>query len=288
MEKRVADVSIVVANFNNGKYIPKFFSSIVGSTFHPRELIIVDDGSSDDSVSQLRSIAAQNGFVKLIEFPQNKGFANALNEGVAAATSMYIMRLDPDDYVAASRVEKQFKFLESNPEIDMVGSNITYFDSDSGSVIFNSNVPADSDNVVKAFQEGNCGIIHGSMMCRSKVMKQFRYDQKNVPAEDYELFSRMLRAGNKGCNMHDALTFVRIHVSSVSNNLPFETIQKTFRLKDDIWNSKTGYLTVKRMHLYLLNYRRFLFSKGLNRYWHLALAVLFNPMKGIARITGSH
>jgi glycosyltransferase involved in cell wall biosynthesis len=287
MEKNIADVSIVVANYNNGEYLPKFLSSVLESTLLPKELIIVDDGSSDDSVSKLDAAASAQGFIKVIKFPKNQGFANALNEGLQVATGKYIMRVDPDDYIAPNRIRKQYEFLESHPETDIAGSNITYFDSTSGQVVFNSNVPLNSNDILQAFREGNCGIIHGSMMCKSSVIRQFKYDQKNVPAEDYELFSLMLKAGHKPANLPDSLTFVRVHLNSVSNNLPFGTIRKTFDLKEKIWGTKTSHLKVKRIHLYLFYYRKFLFNKGLEKYIYLFLAALFNPMKAFARITAA-
>jgi glycosyltransferase involved in cell wall biosynthesis len=287
MEKGLADVSIVVANYNNGKYISKFISSVISSTFLPKELILVDDGSQDDSIAQIISFLNDNNFIQLIRFPQNKGFAHALNEGVRLASGKYIMRVDPDDYLHPERIERQYKFLESNQQVDVLGSNIFYFDSASGKVVFYSNVPLDHAQIVKTFQSGNCGIIHGSMMCKSTLMKQFKYDQKSVPAEDYELFSLMLKVGYKSGNLPDALTYVRIHINSISNDLPFDTIRKTFELKHRIWNTKTDLLTVKRTHLYLYYYRKFLFTKGGQKYIYLFLAVLFNPMKLFARLTAS-
>jgi len=285
MDKNIADVSIVVANYNNGKYISKFLSSIVDSTYLPKEVLITDDGSMDDSISQIELFSSKYNFIKLIKFPTNRGFAHALNEGITSASGQYVMRLDPDDCVDSERIEKQYNFLESNREVDIVGSNIVYFDSLTGERIFNSNVPLAHHQILQSFQSGNCGIIHGSMMCRSLAIKQFTYNQKNVPAEDYELFSRMLKAGYKASNLSESLTFVRVHINSVSNNLPFDTIKKTFQLKSAIWNTKSSYFTVKRTHLYLLYYRKFLFHKGMYRYMYLFLAVLFNPMKLFARMT---
>jgi glycosyltransferase involved in cell wall biosynthesis len=285
MEKNIADVSIVVANYNNGKYISKLITSVVESAVLPKELIIIDDGSRDDSVSRLESYSRIYSFIKLIKFSVNQGFANALNQGLDAATAKYIFRVDSDDYVSPTRIQEQVNFLESHSSIDIVGSNIAYFNSNSGEIVFKSNVPLDHNTIYKTFRTGNCGIIHGSMAGKSSVIKQFRYNQENVPAEDYELFSLILKSGYQVANLPEALTFVRIHPNSVSNNLPFETIRKTFQLQNIIWNIKTNYFTVKRIHLYLFYYRRFLFCKGIERYGYLFLAVLFNPMKLLARMT---
>ena len=285
MDKNIADVSVVVANYNNGKYVSRFLSSVAVSSFLPKELIIVDDGSVDDSVSVIEAFSRDADYLKLIKFASNRGFAHALNQGLRSATGKYIMRVDPDDYISPKRIEAQYKFLENNPGVDILGSNIEYFDSAQGNIIFSSNTPPGHEGILREFKNGNCGIIHGSMMCRRLAIGQFVYEQGNVPAEDYELFSRMLKVGCVAGNLPEVLTFVRIHSNSISNSLPFDTIQKTFRLKHEIWGTKTSYFAVRRIHLYLYYYRRFLFCKGWKRYVFLFYAALLNPRKVIARIT---
>lgn len=285
MEKNIADVSIIVANYNNGKYLSKLISSINDSTFLPRELVIVDDGSSDDSVTQLESYSLRYSFIKLIKFASNKGFANALNEGVHSSTGKYILRVDADDFVSTIRIEEQFNFMESNPHIDVLGSNITYFDSDSGEEIFNSNVPLLHNGIIKAFKNGNCGIIHGSMICKRSIIERYLYNQHSVPAEDYELFSLILKDGHSAFNLSKPLTFVRIHINSVSNNLPFNTIQKTFQLNKKIWGIKNSHFKIRRIHLHLKYYRKFLFCKGSIKYIYLLFSVFFNPIKLLSRLT---
>ena len=280
--KPIADVSIVSANYNNGAYLAQFIESIYSSTYLPKELIIIDDGSTDNSIEVIRKY--NYDFIKLIHFDNNRGFANALNEGVKLAVGKYILRVDPDDYIVPYRIEEQFKFLESNPEIDLVGSNVSYFDSDTGERVFNSNVPIEQDDIVCALRSGYCSIIHGSMMCKCLIMLHFPYNQENVPAEDYELLSLILREGHAVRNLSDALTFVRIHVNSISNNLPFYTIQKTFQLNEKIWGVKNSRFKVRRIYLHLKYYRKFLFCKGGMKYIYLLFSLFFNPIKLVSRL----
>jgi glycosyltransferase involved in cell wall biosynthesis len=285
MERPIADVSVVVANYNNGKYLSKFFESFIDSSFFPRELIFVDDGSLDDSVAQVELLAREYSFIKLLKLPVNRGFANALNEGLKLSTSKYVMRVDPDDYISCNRIEEQYNYLEKHADIDIVGSNIVYFDSLSGKPVFKSNVPLNHKNILKYFENGNCGIIHGSMLCKASVIKKYNYNQESIPAEDYEIFSLMLKNGSVAVNLPDTYTFVRIHMNSVSNNLPFSTIKRTFQLGEKIWNLKTNSFNVRRIHLHLYSYRQFLFRRGLDKYFYLFASVVFNPQKFIYRIS---
>src|ERR1035437_278414 len=102
------DVSVISANYNNGQFLKSYLDSLHESDFLPREIIIIDDGSTDDSVEQVEHYNSSR--VKLIKFLRNRGFAHALNEGIALASSKYIMRLDPDDYIESTRIGKQFRF----------------------------------------------------------------------------------------------------------------------------------------------------------------------------------
>ena len=76
--KATVDVSMVIANFNNGRYLESFFQSIQNSTRMPREIIFVDDGSTDDSLVTARRASHALENLKIVELPKNLGFANCV------------------------------------------------------------------------------------------------------------------------------------------------------------------------------------------------------------------
>lgn len=284
MEKVVTDISVLSANFNNGKFLKAFFDSIINSIVWPNEVVIVDDASSDNSVEIIETYSKFYDFIKLVKIEKNCGFANALNEGLKKCTSKYILRVDPDDYIHEDRIKHQFDFLENHPEYDIVGSNVVYVNSENNKEIILSNVPLEFDEISDSFVSGNCGLIHGSTLIRRTIFDKFNYNQSAVPAEDYQLFSLVIKNGSKVFNLSKPLTFVRIHQNSVSNNLPYSTIEKTFMFREKIWNKKASHLKVKTTHLYLLNYRKYLFTANPMKYAYLFLAAFFNPLKAIKRI----
>lgn len=259
-KNQYCDVSIICANYNNGKYLDDFFSGVINSTVLPKELIIIDDGSSDNSLEILSRYNLP--YLKVIVLENNLGFANALNEGISKAKGKYILRVDPDDILEKTRIEKQFNFLENNPTIDLTGTNVVYFNGTLENSVGNSNFPQESEKIRKRFQKGEHGLLHGTVMGKTLIFKKHLYNQANVPAEDYDIFSRMIKDGAKAQSISENLTFVRIHQNSVSNTLPFSTVKKTYLLRDEVFETKTSSFKIVVNYLSLKYYRRYFFERN--------------------------
>ncbi len=284
MVKKIASVSVVAANYNNGIYLNDFITSINESSVLPKELIVVDDGSTDDSLKILDGFSGLE-YLKIIKFEENRGFCVALNKGVKVATGDYIMRVDPDDIVLKNRIEGQVAFLEKNKEIDVVGSNVIYFQSNSKQEVFRSNFPTDYVAIKATFIRGDHGVQHPSTMIRARVMKQYKYVQENFKAEDYELFARMIKDGHRFANINEPLTKMRVHSQSVTGNIQYSTIKRTFEIRDEIFNTSTSPLRIRFYYWYILNYKKFLISEHkVMKPLYLILSVLFQPSKLLRRI----
>ena len=202
--KKTVSVSIVTANYNNGHFIKEFINSINKSTVLPQELIIVDDGSSDNSLKVLEEFSDLR-YLKVINLGTNRGFCNALNEGIKVASGRYIMRVDPDDIVSEKRIQKQVDYLEQNINIDILGSNACYFQRNLSKEIGESNFPIDHNSIASKYHKGEHGVLHGTTMIKTCVMKKYKYEQENVKSEDYEIFARMISDKYKFANLSDVL-----------------------------------------------------------------------------------
>ncbi|MCP4632844.1 MAG: glycosyltransferase [candidate division Zixibacteria bacterium] len=284
LNSSTADISIVTANYNNGEYLRDFIESVINSTILPGELIIIDDGSTDNSIEILKEYEGLQ-YLRIIEFESNRGFAEALNAGIEVAGGKYIMRVDPDDILIKNRIEKQWNFMNANPEIDVSGSNVIYFNSMTKKDIIQSNFPITSSEIDQCYRRGEHGIQHPTAMIRSLVMKKYKYYQESVPAEDFDIFARMIKDDCKFANIPEPLLRMRIHSRSVSSNLKFDTIRKTYELRDNIFGTNTSVIKVRFYYLHMLNYRKFLISKdNIKRFLYLFLAILFYPQKLLRRI----
>lgn len=282
-DKKICDVSIISANYNNGKYLDDFIKSIICSTVIPKELILIDDGSTDDSINILERFNLP--YMYIIKLQINRGFANALNEGIRRATGTYIMRVDPDDILKEDRIEKQYTFLESNKKIDIVGCNVLYFSQKIESVLGTSNFSTRQEEIIKRYHSGEHGMLHGTIMGKAYLFKENRYNQKNVPAEDYDIFSRMIKQGARPANLQEILTYIRIHKNSVSNNLPFSTVEKTYELRDKIFNSTTSRFKIVLNYLCVRYYRKYYFENNIfKKAIYLSISSICRPDKAMRRI----
>ena len=284
MVKKTASVSIVAANYNNGAYLTDFINSINESSVLPKELIIVNDGSTDDSLIILESFSELR-YLKVIKFEKNRGFCEALNAGIEHATGNYIMRVDPDDIVLKNRIKTQVDYLEKNQDIDIVGSNVIYFLNETGKEVFRSNFPIDHSTIQLVYNKGEHGVQHPATMIRTSVMKRYKYVQANFKAEDYEIFARIIKDGHKFANITEPLTKMRVHGQSVSSNIKYDTIKLTYEIRDEIFGTSTNPLKVRLYYWHILNYKKFLISKNkVAKLYYLVLSIISHPSKLFSRI----
>lgn len=283
MTKTIADISIIVPNFNNGKYLSEFIESVIRSTFFPKELIIVDDGSTDNSRQVLEKYS-ELPFLKVVCFAKNKGLTAALNAALEVSTGKYIMRADPDDKLDPGRIEKQVSFMVENPQVDVLGCNVNYFSDETGKIINRSNFPTGHHEIVKRYWKGEHGIQHPTAFLRGDLYRKYRY-QKLFPAEDYELFARMAFDGLVFANLEEPLYFMRVHKGSSTSNLGLKTMIHTYAFRDRIFDTHTSRWRVLTYFWHILFYRKYQTCRFfIPKYLFLLISSVFYPSKLINRL----
>ena len=277
-------VSVVCANYNHAAFLPDLLDSIWHATVWPEQMIIVDDGSTDDSLDVLESYA-HLPFLTVISFPENRGIAHALNEGVKHATGKYIMRIDADDYISHTRIERQYNYLEEHPEVDLVGSNVTYFEHGSGRLISQSNFPIGVNRIRRRYERGENGVLHSTIMARRSLMNKYSYQQHYVPSEDYDIFSRIVKDGHVLHNMKDALTFVRVIRSKRRERISYSSIQTNFKLRDKIFGKHTSRWQIFTYYWHLTYYQKYLFeTSSFFRIIFIVISGIIRPDKIFRRL----
>tara|TARA_R110001599_G_scaffold1605_2_gene8035 strand:+ start:7657 stop:8538 length:882 start_codon:yes stop_codon:yes gene_type:complete len=286
--KKLLPVSIVSANYNNGLFLTEYFNSIIESNALPSQMCIVDDGSTDNSVEVIKEfkvIFESLGITfDLIVFENNQGFGNALNEALNIVKHEFSLRIDPDDILKPQRIDIQYSFMCKHPLCAVLGSNIEYFLSETKNILRVSAVPLMGNDIFKTLQAGCIPLIHGSTMFRSDIIKSFKYRQDKVPAEDYDLFSRIKKANYELCNTPDILTSVRVHEASVTNTIPFKTIEKTFLIREEVWSIKFSLFNARRRFYNQKYYRKYLFSSSNYRFVYFFMAAILWPESVIRNI----
>jgi glycosyltransferase involved in cell wall biosynthesis len=181
-------LSVVMANFNGERYIGDAIRSVLRQTFHEFELIIIDDGSIDESREIIRAMAEMDPRITIL-FQEHLGLVKALNRGCNASRGVYVARLDADDIAMPQRFEQQMAFLRRGSAV-LVGGSIECIDSD-GKERFVVTFPKWLEGL-KELLMVNCYLAHTTVMFRREVFAAAGgYRPRFECAEDYDLFLRI-------------------------------------------------------------------------------------------------
>lgn len=199
--------------FNGEKYVGQAIESILAQAFRDFELIIVDDGSTDNSKGVIRSFTDNR--TVLVE-RSHEGLIAALNAGVAIAKGEYIARMDSDDISLASRIGKQVHFLDNNKNVGILGTACQIID-DKGRHLELKKWPC-SDLKIRWSLLLTSPFAHPTVVFRRALLeKNAPYDVAYKSAEDYDLWTRLLN-DTRGANLSEPLVRYRRHTSSVTAN----------------------------------------------------------------------
>lgn len=219
-------ITVLMPVYNCELYIREAVDSILNQTFTDFEFLIIDDASTDETVAIIKTY--NDSRIQLIQKPANSGYTNSLNHGLKIAKGKYIARMDGDDISLPERFVKQVDFLEANQDVVLCGTNFSIIGTDK--VI---NLPQKNKEIKLALLKGNC-IAHPSVMIRNQTLQQFSilYDSNTEPAEDYDLWVRLLETG-KLFNLQEELLNYRVHNTQVSKKRELQQIQSALesRLK---------------------------------------------------------
>jgi len=127
----MSSVSVIIPTYNYGSFIAEAIESVLSQTVAPAEIIVVDDGSTDNTEVVLREFARSVRYIQ----QTNAGVCAARNRGVAESTGDHIAFLDADDQWMPSKLEKQLKKFESDPEIGLVHCGMRHFDGETGDTL---------------------------------------------------------------------------------------------------------------------------------------------------------
>lgn len=213
-------ISVILPVCNGEPYLVEAVRSIQNQTLGDFELLIIDDGSTDGSLSYLAAAARQDPRISVIANPR-KGLVAALNLGLQRACGEFIARMDADDVSAAVRFERQITFLNATPSIGVIGSALTLID-DTGRTIGVNDYPTEPAEVHAALESMDCVVAHSSVMARRAVITSLGgYREAFRHAEDYELWLRVAESYLIG-NLSERLLCYRCHANSVSQTQQYQ------------------------------------------------------------------
>ncbi|MFN8242468.1 MAG: glycosyltransferase [Ferruginibacter sp.] len=205
-------LTVLMPVYNTGKYIGEAIRSVLAQHFTDFELLIINDGSTDDTEAIIRSFSDPR--IRLINQP-NQGIAAALNLGLLNAGSDLIARFDADDICLPGRLQIQYDFISAHPDYNIVGADAAYVDM-KGEFVFGYRMPAHTYEEIMALPARQCPFIHSAVLFRkAAVLEAGGYNPHALAFEDHLLWSALLKKG-KGANLNNVLIEVRLNPESIS------------------------------------------------------------------------
>lgn len=180
-------VSVVMPAFNAGTSIVRAVRSILDQTFADLEIVVVDDGSEDNTSNQVEAL--KDPRIRLLRLETNSGIAVALNHAILNSSGQIIARMDADDWASPTRLSKQCSLIGSSPQVGVLGAQMRT--STPGSIQWN--MPLSHEGI-------KTRLIFGTPMHHPTVVfdrhrlpeSSLVYDPSTVPAEDYWLWARLI------------------------------------------------------------------------------------------------
>ena len=199
-------ISIVMPVYNEQKYLKESIESILNQTFTDFEFIILDDGSTDDSILKIESY--KDSRIKLIK-ADHQGMVSQFNYGIKIARASLIARMDADDIAEKNRLDEQVYFLDHNPEVVIVGSNVLFIDEDSVEVCEKKYPERHAD--IEFIMPVESAVCHPAVMMRSNIFSKYvGYDESYGYAADHKLFLDLISNGIKFYNIQKVLLKYRV------------------------------------------------------------------------------
>lgn len=202
-------ISVIMGIYNCSQTLPEAIDSIIEQTYENWELIMCDDGSSDDTYAVAeRYRKAMPEKIVLLRNDRNMGLNFTLNKCLEAATGDYVARMDGDDISLPERFEKEITFLEENPEFAIVSTPMIFFDRD-GDWGYSSQIayPKKED-----FVKNSSVHCHAPCMIRTEAYMAvggYTVDRRMLRFEDVNLWYKLYAAGYTGHNLSEPLYKMR-------------------------------------------------------------------------------
>jgi len=207
-------ISVVIPSFNTGQYLKEAIESVFTQSFQDYELIVVDDGSTDNT----KEICEKYKDRLIYIYQENKGPASARNTGIRYAQGKFIALLDADDMFLPNKLERQIQAFEENPEIDCCYTQC-YFCNENGVVydtfLKNHRCP---DDPLRYFVSVIFPATSSAIMVRKKCLFEIGlYDENLERCEDYDLEIR-LASNCRFWYIDEPLVKIRHHSSNMSRS----------------------------------------------------------------------
>jgi alpha-1,3-rhamnosyltransferase len=214
-------VSVIIASYNHGPYIEASIESVLAQTYPHIELLVVDDGSSDDSVQRIRRLQAVHGFDFQVQ--ANQGLSRTLNAAIGRARGSLIAPFGSDDVMLPGRIAAQVAYLAGKPEVGICAGGIQEIDAHGahrGPAQCYGNRRLDFEDV---FLDRKKGAPAPTLLFRREALERVGCFDPAIRLEDLLIELRITRAGYFIDVLDEVLALYRVHGNNTYLNYRFMT-----------------------------------------------------------------
>lgn len=234
-------ISVIVPAYNTAATIGECIDSILAQTFTDFELIIADDGSTDNTCE----IISRYKDPRMRLLRREHDFIATLNTLLYEAKGKYIARIDADDVMMPDRLRLQYEYMEAHPEVAVVGGGMEFFSDKrfaclgkrAGNGKSTSDEKIGKAHAVTAYDLlDSCGIYNPTSMIRSGVLRRYglKYEQGYICAQDFRLWADMIKHDLIIHNIENVLTRYRTSETQISSKHAALQIKFTHEIQQDL------------------------------------------------------
>jgi len=228
---------VIIASYNHARYIEASITSVINQTYKNIELLVIDDGSKDDSPAVLKRLQEQYGFD--LRFQANQGLARTLNDAIARAKGDLIVPFGSDDIMLPHRIATQVEYMNGKPEVGICSANIETIDQD-GKVMGareqrNRNLPFRRLDFDDLFLDRKPGPMAATLMLRREALEKVGGFNADIRLEDVYIELSIARAGYFIDVLGEVLAQYRDHPTNTFKNGRFmvDNVLRTFAVFSD-------------------------------------------------------
>ena len=226
-------VSVIIASYNHGPYIEASIGSVLAQTYGNVELLVVDDGSTDDSVERIRRLQQQHGFDFLVQ--KNQGLSRTLNDSIARARGDLVVSFGSDDVMLPERLALQVAYMQGKPEVGICAGNIEEIDAQGVSRGAPRKLAQRRLDFEDVFLNRKPGAPAPTLMFRREALEKVGGFDPQIRLEDLYIQLKITRAGYFVDILAEVLALYRVHGTNTYKNYRFmvDNVLKTYAAFSD-------------------------------------------------------
>lgn len=206
------DVTVIIPAFNAGKFLEEALQSVIKQTYSSLEVIIINDGSSDDTEDIVKKFSNVDSRIRYFKYTKSVGVIKARQKGIELANGRFIAFLDSDDVWLCDKVEKQISFMKQT-KAAICCTTYEQISEDGNKInkIIHCKEKCNYSDVLKYCPIGNSTVLYDSWLINVKIPNAYK-------REDYALWLQLTRSGIVIYGLDEVLVKYRVRKGSVSKN----------------------------------------------------------------------